>query len=327
MPSTPLAATEANTLEQSILASEPVDERTAHVPEPGALNLDHVAHFVPHIDEASDDLTRLGFTLTPFSPQSHRLEPDGPLLPAGTGNRCVMFEHGYLEFLTPTADTPLAAQLREAMSRYVGVHLIAFGTSSPDADYARLAESGFNPGAPVALQRPISTETGEDIARFTIVRVPPGTMAEGRIPYCQQQTPQLVWQPRWVRHVNGVTGLSSVIICVANAAEAADRYRRYTGLLPKASYGAQRIKTDRGTLIFVEPKRLESAFNVRAPCLPWIAGYVLRTNNVQPISRLAHTARADVTAIAQDRVLLRLSASLGGIAIIETPAAGALRFD
>ena len=82
------------------------------VPAAGQLVLDHVGHFVPHADAASAALEKLGFMLTPFSEQSHRIEPGGPLTPAGAGNRCVMLRQGYLEFLTPTADTPVANQLR-----------------------------------------------------------------------------------------------------------------------------------------------------------------------------------------------------------------------
>ena len=33
------------------------------------------------------------------------------LVPAGTGNRCVMLRRGYLEFLSPTVETPMADQL------------------------------------------------------------------------------------------------------------------------------------------------------------------------------------------------------------------------
>ena len=83
----------------------------AQTPKPGKLSLDHVAHFVPHMDNAAPALEKLGFTLTPFSAQSHRLEPGGPLVPAGSGNRCVMFRRGYIECLTPTGDTPVANQL------------------------------------------------------------------------------------------------------------------------------------------------------------------------------------------------------------------------
>jgi hypothetical protein len=96
---------------------------------------------------------RLGFTATPFSEQFHRLQSDGPLVPAGTGNRCVMLREGYLEFLTPFMDTPVAGQLRDAIARYTGVHLIAYGTADAEADHARLSAAGFAPLPPVRLQR------------------------------------------------------------------------------------------------------------------------------------------------------------------------------
>jgi len=41
-----------------------------------------------------------------------------------------MLERGYLEFLTPTGATPIADQLRSAMQRYVGIHLVALGTAA-----------------------------------------------------------------------------------------------------------------------------------------------------------------------------------------------------
>jgi hypothetical protein len=64
----------------------PAGHAAAQVPAAGELILDHVAHFVPHVDSASSVLERLGFTLTPFSEQSQRTEPGGPLMPAGVLN-------------------------------------------------------------------------------------------------------------------------------------------------------------------------------------------------------------------------------------------------
>src|SRR3954470_2972595 len=148
----------------------------SQVPEKGTLVLDHVAHFVPDADAAADALQKLGFTVTPFSPQSHRPTPDAALVPAGTGNRCVMLKRGYLEFLTPTADTPVANQLRESIGRYTGVHLVALGTADPEADRARLEAGGFKPAPVLGLQRPIGTPDGEQTARFGVSRVPSGTM-------------------------------------------------------------------------------------------------------------------------------------------------------
>ncbi|MBY0269417.1 MAG: VOC family protein [Burkholderiales bacterium] len=286
-------------------------DAAAQNPPPGKLNIDHVAHFVPHIDTASAALEQAGFTLTPFSEQSHRLEPGGPLTPAGAGNRCVMLREGYLEFLTPTGDTAIAQQLRNSIQRYTGLHLIALGTVAPDIDHARLAKNGFSPLPPVALQREIGTAEGSGTARFTVVRVPPGTMAEGRIQYCQQHTPELLWQPRWLEHRNHARGLAAVMICVANPQEAAQRYARYTGLLAQVSGTQWRIDTQRGALLFVTQAALEKQFGITTPALPWIAGYVLTSDSLSATRDALDAARCDVSELG-NRLLLRWPGAVGG---------------
>ena len=65
-------------------------------PPPGELYLDHVAHFVPDLAAAARLLESLGFAPTPES--AHRAQG----APAGTSNRCLMFEDGYIEILAPT---------------------------------------------------------------------------------------------------------------------------------------------------------------------------------------------------------------------------------
>jgi hypothetical protein len=291
------------------------------------ITLDHVAHFVPDKDAASTGLSRLGFTLTPFSVQSHRLSEGGPLVPAGTGNRLAMFERGYIEFLTPISETPNAAQLRAAMQRYIGVHLIAFGTDAPRRDYARLAQHAFQPLEPIALQRPISVESGEDTARFTVVRVPPGMMAEGRIQYCQHHTPELVWQKRWLAHANGATGLASVFVCVEDPDEAGERYARFSGLRATAAGTARRLETARGTLVFVDPAAIERTLGVRAPALPWIAGYALDCVSVAAARDAALHAGAAVRDLADGRLSVMLPDTLGGVVVFQAAERGILNFD
>ena len=310
-------------------ADMPVNDAiaAAQIPEAGALNVDHVAHFVPDIDAASAALEKLGFTLTPFSAQSHRPEPGTPLVSAGTGNRCVMLERGYLEILTPTAETPVADQLRAAIRRYVGVHLIAFGTSRSDLDHARLVQEKFEPLAPVALQRPISTPGGEDTARFTVVRVPAGTMPEGRIQFCQQHTPHLVWQSRWTGHPNGATALASVLLCVADPAEAARRYSRYTGLPARNTGGVWMIGTARGVLMFVDADALERIVSSPPPALPWIAGYALESRDLAATSEYMRRAQFDVEEPDSGRLIVTLPPALGGILIFQPQGSGPLHFD
>jgi hypothetical protein len=298
-----------------------LDVAPAQVPAPGALTLDHVAHFVPDVAAASAALERLGYTLTPYSPQSHRLTPDGPLVPAGTGNRCVMLEGGYLEFLTATGDSPVATQLRAAMARYTGLHLVAFGTSGPAQDHARLEQQGYRPLPAVALQRPIETEQGTDTARFTVVRVPPGTMAEGRIQYCQQHTPQLLWQARWVVHRNTATALAAVILCVADVKEAATRYARYTGLTPKTDARGWHIDTARGAVWCVSPEMLHARWGVKAPALPWIAGTVITARDMSVLATYVQNAGCPAWALGTG-LRVELPRALGGICLFQPPGGG-----
>lgn len=297
------------------------------LPPPGTLSVDHLGHFVPHIDAASEALEKLGFTLTPFSAQSQRIEPGGPLAPAGAGNRCVMLQRGYLELLTPTGDTPVAAQLRAAIRRYVGAHLIAFGTSTPEADHARLEKAGYAPLAPVDLQRELDTEHGPDTARFTVVRVPPGTMPEGRVQFCRHHTPGLLWQPRWTYHANRAASLAGVILRVADAQEAAKRYARFTGLLAQLSGGVWRIDTARGYLVFADRDSLHRRLQVVPPALPWIAGPVLKSDDIVATGDYVRQAGAPVRALGSQRLLVELPPALGGIILFESKNSGILSFE
>jgi len=287
------------------------------VPGPGEINVDHLAHFVPDIDAATRALEALGFAPTPFSAQFHRLQPDGPLVPAGTGNRCVMLGRGYLEFLTPTGDTPVAAQLRRAIARHTGVHLVAFGTSDAENDHSRLVREGFSPLDPIALQRPIPTESGESTARFTVVRVAPGTMAEGRIQFCQHHTPELVWQARWLAHPNGAAGLAAVLVCVHDPEEAGRRYARFTGLDPESESEAWHLRSARGSVTFVGADAARERLGVEPPSLPWIAGAVLETCDLARTRAHLEASGAQPQSIAGGVELVRLPPELGGILIFQ----------
>ena len=287
-------------------AYTPLDEKST-----AECDIDHTSHFLPEIEKASAELLKLGFSLTPFSAQSHRVSPDAPLVPAGTGNRCVMLRTGYMEFLTPTHNTPNAEALRTAMRRYTGMHLIAFGTESPETDYQRLTTGDFAPLTPVALQREVDTESGRATARFTVVRVLPDAMAEGRIQFCQHHTRDVVWQPRWLTHANHAVGLAGVVICVADPAEAADRYARFTGLYVQPIGGAWRLDTARGYLLFVDPGTLQKTLGVTAPALPWIAACVIDSDDMAATRTVVNGSRLD------ERILVNLDRSLGGVMIFQ----------
>ena len=288
----------------------------AQPPRAGKINLDHIAHFVPDIDAATAAFEALGFTLTPFSAQMQRNE-SGELTPAGAGNRCIMLERGYIECLTPTADTTVGNQLRAAIARYTGLHLIAFGTRDATADHARLSQQQFAPLTPVDLQRVIGTVDGEGTARFSVVRVPPGTMAEGRIQFCQQHTPELLWQSPWTRHRNRTVGLSAVIACVENPDEAAQRYARFTGIAATASGDDRIIDTARGRVLLVSPAAVQRVFRLDPPVLPWIFGSVLVSADMQKTRDCIVASGLPHGMLGDGRLYVVPPPAIGGVMIFE----------
>jgi hypothetical protein len=233
-------------------------------PPPGDLFLDHVGHFVPDLAAAGKLAESLGFVVTPESP--HRAQGS----PAGTSNRCIMLEQGYIEILAPTLDTPNAKRVRDFMARYNGVHLACFGTPDAQAEHRRLAAHGFDPEAVVSLER--STDDG--VVRFRVVYVPPHRMPEGRIQYVQQLTPETIWQPRHLAHRNGAVGLSAVYVVAKDPVDTAARWAEFAGLLPSPDGAVVTLTMARGQVVIGSRDALEKILG-HVPPAPGIAGYGL----------------------------------------------------
>ena len=102
---------------------------------------------------ARERLTRLGFRMTPYAEHMTPARPGAPPAPAGSANRCIMLERGYLEILTPTGETPVGRELSAGIDRYVGVHLLAFSAHDAERERGRLAAAGFAQQPLVDLRR------------------------------------------------------------------------------------------------------------------------------------------------------------------------------
>jgi hypothetical protein len=237
--------------------------------------LDHVGHFVRDPSAAALALQRMGFLQTPVSVQ---VNPDssGGETPTGTGNITAMLHRGYIEVLFKTADTSLGRELESAIARYPGLHLAAFSVSDAAAAHRRLKASGFCVRPLVEMKRPVVTPTGPDTAAFTVARVEPSEMAEGRIQILTHRTEQTVWQPRWLDHPNGATGLTDLVIATVDVAEAAERFSRFLGRPAIENNCGCVVKLDRGCVQLVTPVMLaEIAPGLEGPSLPFIALYAV----------------------------------------------------
>ena len=278
------------------------------LPPPGSLIVDHVSHFVADLGAAARALEALGFAVTPESAQRTQ---DGP---AGTSNVCVMLEHGYLEFLAPTADTPNAQRLRATMQRYAGVHLCCFGTPDAEGEHRRLGDHGFSPLPIVNLQR----ETAErQTARFKVVRAAPGKMPEGRIQFVQHLAPEAIWRAQHLGHTNVVVKLACVFVVADDPVAAGARWARFAALLPRPAGAFVHLQAARGHVLIGARESWASLLG-DAPAAPALAGYALECRDPATLLSRCRLLGLALRKIREDLYAVSLPDALGGSWIFGT---------
>lgn len=277
--------------------------------------LDHIAHWVPDMGAAAAQLERLGFLLTPYTEHTNSTAPGEPILPAGSANRCIMLREGYLEILTPTADTAIGQELRAGIDRYVGVHLAAFSCAEAEAQRERLVGAGFDQRPVVDLRRTVDLADGsEGELRFTVIRPVPGVMAEGRIQFLTHHTPDLLWEERWLEHPNTVERLSDLLVVVADPDEAAARFERYLGRPARRADHGWMLEFERGKLVLLDRASAESMLGgFTVPTLPYIAGYLLRCGSMDVCREVIGNAGIVYRELTENMLAVTQPASLGGV--------------
>lgn len=284
-------------------------------PDAGEIFLDHIGWYVPDLDAAGAAFERLGFVLTPYTLHAHE-NAAGERIPSGTANRCAMLRRGYLEILThvPELDTPLAGQLRAGLDRYTGLHLIAFTCADAEIESARLAGAGFEPLPVAHLRRPVLADDGsEAVTAFSVIRLGPGAMAEGRIQMLTQDTPDTVWQETLIARDNAVDALTGVIVCTTDPIEAASRFERFTARAPDHGH----IALDRGGIDFVTPARwLELAPGATVPADPFIAAAVLRSRELAATRSFLEDRGVVVTGAGGNTLIVDATDAMGAYLVI-----------
>lgn len=248
-------------------------------------------------------------------------------MPTGTANRCAMLGRGYLEILTDVdgLDTAFSRAHRAATARYEGLHLIAFAVDDIAAAAERLRDGGFAPRPVANLRRPMPLDSGgEGEGAFSVLRVPPGSMAEGRMQILRHETPDLVWQPSAIARDNAISGLSGVLVCTADPAEAAARHARFTG---RAADGAG-IALDRGRLDFVDPGGLARLLpGARPPGLPFIAAAILESADLAATRRFAETAGVPAAALPGGAIAIAPEFAMGAWLVVRAEGTAWPPFD
>lgn len=271
-----------------------------------ALALDHVGVCNRDLAPMAAAYEALGFTLTPIAQQSGRRTPEGPLERFATGNRCAFLRHGYIELLAILEPGLFDNRIGEFLARYEGLHILALAMDDAEANLARLRRGGIAIPGIAPLERPVE---GPDGPRARFSRLPFPDAPEGRIQLVQHHTPELVWQERWMTHANAAEALEEVVLASAAPAESAARLSRLAGLPlqpdPAGGYllrlpGGERAAGPRAPAMetrvrILPPESLAEVLpGLAIPCLPFLAGFVLRTGdgNAAAGRLLAGKARA-----------------------------------
>jgi hypothetical protein len=223
--------------------------------------LDHVGIVCADLSGAAEAYERLGFTLTPLARHTGR----------ATGNRCVLLNEGYLELIAIVDPAGGSATLSAMLARYAGVHIVALAVADAAAALPRLKRAG--------LDVPAVVEGGRDAVRFATL--PVTDAPEGRLLLIQHLTAEALRPPRFLGHANHAVALREVVIASEAPAEAASRFSRLAGLpvRPDPSGGFV-LETPKGRVRMLPPAAVALLFpGAKPPCLPWIAGVVLATDD------------------------------------------------
>jgi hypothetical protein len=289
-------------------------------PSKGEIFLDHIGWYVSDLTAAGAAFERLGFILTPSTPHTHE-NAAGERIPSGTANRCAMLGLGYLEILshTPTLDTPLANQLRAGLDRYQGLHLIAFTCADAATEAARIQEAGFAPLPVADLRRQVETDDGEEItAAFSVVRLPPNAMAEGRVQMLTQDTPEAVWLESLIARDNAIDALTGVMVCTPDPDEAAARFGRFTGRAPVHGSEGRELVLDRGNVSFVTPDQfLALVPGAQIPSDPFIAAAIMRSRDPAATSSFMKKQGVEVSTRKDGVMVIDATDAMGAYLVIE----------
>ena len=192
-------------------------------------SIHHVGMAVRDHAVATARFEAMGFMLTPYSPHSGAWRPGEKVQALGSGNRCVMFAHNYLEILASEHLSAPAPRIEAFLARHQGAHIICFNSETPDLVEARLKAAGMGSSGVIPLQRDIETPEGIRTAKFERVQFAPEDSPEGYVQAARHLTPQYIYQPRYIRHPNACDALTDCFVVTDDLDAFARKYERYLG--------------------------------------------------------------------------------------------------
>lgn len=254
--------------------------------------IDHSVLMTRDLDATAATYQALGFTLSPLSRHRGSARPGGRLEPMGAGNRCAYFGGSYLELLGVFFDgSPDPWNVRPLVERHQGLRGVVLGCADCDVARDRLEEAGLAVSPVLPLQRPVDTPNGVETARFRSVHLARTETPEGEILLGQQLTPELVHQPRYLRHANGATGLAAMLVITGDdeLTDHVDRWTRLLGRRPRTAGARYTFDMPDARIELAGQSALDELLpGERAPILPFLAAQTVTVTDLAGAQRLMY---------------------------------------
>lgn len=284
----------------------------SNLPNADEMYLDHTGHFVPDANAASNALSAMGFTVTPYSAQVQPDPTTGEPLLTGTGNICVMLNEGYLEFLVHTANTSIGKEFLEALNRRAGLHLSAFAVTDASSLHAQLEVSGHAMRPLVHFSREVETETGTATARFSVARLAAGVMPEGRVQVLTHFDENAMWQSRWTSHANRAHCLRAVVISSPDPDETAARFSNFVGVEPRSLGAGWSLELSRGSVdIYPENSLFEMIGQAIEPGRSVFAALRIGVPDLPAMKTLIESSTGVAVELKEERLVAPFHPALG----------------
>ena len=104
----------------------------------------------------------------------------------------------------------------------------------------------------------------------------------------QHLTPELVLQPRFMKHPNGARLVTESIVCASNPEQYAKKYSRYTGYDYKSANGHFEVSFgDKSHVTVVSPEQVGSVVpGSAAPAVPSLVGFTVAVADLSRVCTL-----------------------------------------
>ncbi|MEO8442135.1 MAG: VOC family protein [Betaproteobacteria bacterium] len=173
------------------------------------LDLDHAGCIVNAFAAGAAQWERLGFQLTPVSPQRGAVPGREGFHPWATANRCAILRNTYLE-LIGVVDSAAFNPWARFIAKNEGLHILALRCGDADSAHAILSTRTDALQPPVPRERVLDVDGEPRAMRFRNIFSRDEAWPEARYLVIEHQTPAFLWQPRYQWHENGACDLVAV---------------------------------------------------------------------------------------------------------------------